>query len=443
MKESTYKKYLLTILLVVLAFNFVDRLALGLVMQDIKADLQLTDTQLGFLTGFAFAVFYSVMGIPIARWADRGNRVTIISVTAALWSIMVALCGAATSFVQLMLIRVGVAVGEAGAIPPAHSLIADHFDRAERPRAMGIYMLGIPLSAFIGYFGAGWLNELFGWRMMFVILGLPGIVLAALAWFTLQEPRNMRSATADAAKFAEPPPSMKEVFVTLWAIPTFRHMLLVFSVLFFFNTGITQWMPTFFIRSHGMQTGELGTWFTLAFGLSGFIGIYGGGALASRFAANNERLQLRIVAIIFLVMLIVRPISFLAPSTFWAFALMVPAALVIYVADGPLFAVVQTLVPDRMRAMSIAVIYLCGNLVGLGLGPLVVGALSDAYRPWAGEESLRYALVTLCPGYLWVIWQLWRASQTVTGDLDAIRVDRAATTREEVPTKLAHAEIGQ
>ena len=142
-------------------------------------------------------------------------------------------------------------------------------------------------------------------------------------------------------------------------------------------------------------------------------------------------------------MLIVRPISFLAPSAFWAFALMVPAALVIYIADGPLFAVVQTLVPDRMRAMSIAVIYLCANLVGLGLGPLVVGALSDAYRPWAGEESLRYALVTLCPGYLWAIWQLWRASQTVTGDLDAIRVERAATTREEVPTKLAHAEIGQ
>jgi MFS transporter, Spinster family, sphingosine-1-phosphate transporter len=439
MKENIYKKYLLTILLVVLAFNFVDRLALGLVMQDIKSDLNLSDTQLGLLTGFAFAVFYSVMGIPIARWADRGNRVTIIALTTALWSVMVALCGAATSFVHLLLIRIGIAVGEAGAVPPAHSLIADHFERAERPRAMGIYMLGIPLSAFIGYFGAGWLNELFGWRMMFVILGLPGVLLAALACFTLREPRRTRTVPVEMTQ----QPSMKEVFVTLWAIPTFRHMLLVFSVLFFFNTGITQWLPTFFIRSHGFETGQLGIWFTLAFGVSGFIGIYSGGAIASRYLPNNERLQLKVVAILFLAMLIVRPISFLVPSALWAFALMVPAAFVVYIADGPLFAIVQSLVPDRMRAMSIALIYLCANLIGLGLGPLVVGALSDAYRPWAGEDSLRYALVTLCPGYLWVIWQLWRASDTVTHDLDVARAGRAVAVREEVETKLAQAEAGR
>jgi MFS transporter, Spinster family, sphingosine-1-phosphate transporter len=439
MKESIYKKYLLTILLVVLAFNFVDRLALGLVMQDIKSDLNLSDTQLGLLTGFAFAVFYSVMGIPIARWADRGNRITIIALTTALWSVMVALCGAATGFAHLLLIRIGIAVGEAGAVPPAHSLIADHFDRAERPRAMGIYMLGIPLSAFIGYFGAGWLNELFGWRMMFVILGLPGLALAALTWFTLREPRCTRPVPVEMTQ----QPSMKEGFVTLWAIPTFRHMLLVFSVLFFFNSGITQWLPTFFIRSHGFETGQLGTWFTLAFGVSGCIGIYGGGALASRYLPNNERLQLRIVAILFLAMLIVRPISFLVPNALWAFALMVPAAFVVYIADGPLFAVVQSLVPDRMRAMSIALIYLCANLIGLGLGPLVVGALSDAYRPWAGEDSLRYALVTLCPGYLWVIWQLWRASHTVTHDLEVARAGRAVAAREEIETKLAHAEAGR
>jgi MFS family permease len=411
--DGTYKKYLLTLLLVILAFNFVDRLALGLVMQQIKTDLHLSDTQLGLLSGFAFAVFYAVMGIPIARWADRGNRITIITLTTALWSAMVALCGAASSFVHLLLVRVGVAVGEAGAIPPAHSLLADHFTRAERPRAMGIYMLGIPLSSFIGYFLAGWLNELYGWRMMFVLLGIPGLVLAALAWFTLKEPRRAGLAASGTALPAAAQPSMWEVLRTLWSIATFRHMLLVFSVLFFFNTGITQWLPTFFIRAHGMQTGELGTWFTLAFGLSGLVGIYSGGALASRFAPNKERLQLKVI---------LRPISFLMPGTLGSFVLMVPANLMIYLADGPLFAVVQSLVPDRMRAMSIALIYLCANLIGLGLGPLAVGALSDAYRPWAGEESLRYALVTLCPGYLWAMWHLWRASQTVTRDLELRRI---------------------
>lgn len=416
-QEGTYRAYLLTLLLIILAFNFVDRLALGLVMQQIKTDLRLSDTQLGLLTGFAFAVFYAVMGIPIARWADRGNRITIITLTTALWSAMVALCGAASSFLQLLLIRIGVAVGEAGAIPPAHSLLADNFTRAERPRAMGIYMLGIPLSSFIGYFLAGWLNQLYGWRMMFVLLGLPGVVLAMLARLTLREPRRTGFAADHGISGATAPPSMREVLVTLWRIPAFRHMLLVFSVLFFFNTGITQWLPTFFIRVHGMKTGELGTWFTLAFGLSGLVGIYSGGALASRFAPNNERLQLRVVVLLFLVLLILRPIAFLMPSTIGAFALMVPANLMIYLSDGPLFAIVQSLVPDRMRAMSIALIYLCANLIGLGLGPLAVGALSDAYQSWAGEESLRYALVTLCPGYLWAMWHLWRASQTVTRDL--------------------------
>src|SRR5580704_16172504 len=173
MERGLYKKYLLGVLLVILAFNSVDGLALGLVLQDIKVDLSLTDSQLGLLSGIAFALFYSVMGIPIARWADRGNRVTIISLTAAVWSVMVALCGMAASFTQLLLIRVGVAIGEAGCIPPAHSLIADYFGRAERPKAVAIYMLAGSLTTLIGYFVAGWLSEFYGWRAMFILLGLP------------------------------------------------------------------------------------------------------------------------------------------------------------------------------------------------------------------------------------------------------------------------------
>jgi len=193
MQEGMYRRYLLAVLLLIQAFNAVDGLTLGIVLQNIKLDLHLTDTQLGFLSGIAFALFYGVMGIPIARWADRGNRITIIATTTALWSVAVSLCGVAANFTQLLLIRVFVAVGEAGCIPPAQSLIADYFPRAERPRAIGIYMLGGSVSVVIGYTLAGWLNQLYGWRATFIMIGLPGVALAALARFTLREPRIARS----------------------------------------------------------------------------------------------------------------------------------------------------------------------------------------------------------------------------------------------------------
>src|SRR5579864_8398962 len=173
MRSNTYKNYLLVLLMAILVFNFVDRLALGVVLQDIGADLHLTDTQLGLMSGIAFAIFYSVMGVPIARWADRGNRVTIIWLTTAL-------CGLAGTFVQLLLIRIVVGVGEAGCAPAGHSLIAEHFTRAERPQATAIFALGAPLSIVIGYFMTGWLNQLYGWRVTFIFLGLPGLALAAL-----------------------------------------------------------------------------------------------------------------------------------------------------------------------------------------------------------------------------------------------------------------------
>jgi MFS family permease len=198
MKTTTYKNYLLMVLLVILAFNYVDRLALGLVLQNIKADLHLSDTQLGVLSGLAFAVFYSVMGIPIARWADRGNRVVIISITTALWSAAVALCGLAGSFWQFAAISVGVAVGEAGCIPPAHSLIADYFTRAERARALSVYSLGGPLSMLIGYFLAGWLTEMYGWRVMFMMIRV-GIV--GVAWFARASSVGNNQDSAGAADY--------------------------------------------------------------------------------------------------------------------------------------------------------------------------------------------------------------------------------------------------
>jgi MFS family permease len=438
MKEAGYKNYLLTLLLVILAFNYVDRLALGLVLQNIKTDLDLSDTQLGFLSGLAFAVFYSLMGIPIARWADRGNRVRIIWITAALWSVMVALCGMAGNFAQLLLIRVGVAVGEAGCIPPAYSLIADYFNRAERPRAVSIYLLGGPLSFVIGYFLAGWLNEMYGWRLTFIFLGLPGLALSLLAWGTLREPRNKAPNTrtriespslgeGQISALPTTPASLKVVCLTLWSNVTFRHLLLSFSIASFFASGILQWQPAFFVRSYGLKTGELGTWFAVVYGLGGLLGTFLGGELASRYAAFNERLQLKGMAIVYCCYGGLSPLVYISPNYYVAFALLGLGVVVGTATNGPLFSTIQALVPQRMQAMSIAIIYLFANLIGGGLGPFAAGALSDALRPALGEESLRYSLLALCPGYFWAGWHLWRANKSVTHDVDAMEVARGLT----------------
>lgn len=427
MSKATFRKYLLGLLMAILAANYVDRLVLGIALQDIGRDLELTDTQLGFLSGIAFAMFYAVMGIPLARWADTGNRVTLISLTACLWSMAVALCSMAGTFVQLLLIRVGVAVGEAGCVPPALSLIADYFNRAERPRAVAIYMLGGQFSYVVGYFLGGWMNEFYGWRTTFVLMGAPGIVLALLAAFTLREPRRTNLNSRPHASFTPgtlapirtpsvAAPSLKTVWRTLWSNGTFRQLLLCNAVLFFFVNGVLQWLPTFFIRSHHMQTGELGTALAVVFSIGG-LGAYLGGALASRYAAHNECLQLKAIAIAIVASAILWMTAYLSPDVYLTFALIALGVVVQSSIVGPLLATIQTLVPEAMRATAFALVYLFANLIGMGLGPLAVGILSDAFQPWAQDESIRYALLALAPGFFWVSLYAWRASRTVAGDL--------------------------
>jgi predicted MFS family arabinose efflux permease len=404
------KKYLLAVLLSVLVFNKVEHASLGVLLQSIKNDLRITDTQLGLLSGIAFTLFYAVLGIPIARWADRGNRVRILAIATALQCGALAASGLAGNFVQLLLVRVGVAVGEAGCVPTANSLIADRFTRAERPRATARYMLGYPLSAVLGYFLAGWLNGLYGWRMTFILLGLPGLALALLTYLTLQEPRRVAPPSA--------PPKVQDVCATLWRNATYRHLVFGYSLITFFGIGVVLWAPTFFIRTYGLHTAELGIWLALIWGVGGIGGAYAAGEWAFRYAANDERLQIKAISVAFGISGALAAGIFLAPNQYLAFALLTFVAAVNYGTAGPLFATIQTLVPQRMRAVAIATTYLCTNLIGMGLGPLAVGALSDALRPLVGEASLRYALLTLCPGYIWAAWHVWHASATVIPDLE-------------------------
>lgn len=424
MRKLEYKHYALVLLMIIYAANYVDRQALGLLAQDIKVDLDLSDTQLGLLTGIAFAVFYAVMGIPMARWADRGNRVTIIALTTGLWTLAVAACSFAANFVQLLLIRVGVAVGEAGAMPPANSLIPEYFSRVERPRAVAFYLLGNPISVVVGYFGAGWISELYGWRAAFLAMALPGLILAPLAWFTLREPRarKLHAAAVGAQRAAvnSAAPSLLEVFRTLWALKSFRHLLFGFSIVYFFGMGIIQWQPAFFIRSHGVSTGELGTWFALIWGAGGIAGTYLGGELATRMAPNDEARQLKGLGIMLSAYGLVSVCIYLVPSKELALAILAIAAFGNNMNAGPLFAVIQTLVAERMRAQAFAIIFFFANLIGYGFGPLLTGVMSDALRAGFGEESLRYALIAISPGYCWASWHLWQASKSVAGDIDAM-----------------------
>jgi MFS transporter, Spinster family, sphingosine-1-phosphate transporter len=418
-KEATYRNYLLIVLMVLVALSNTDGLTFGLVLQDIKRDLGLSDTQLGVLTGIAFASFYAVMGIPIARWADKGDRIALISVTQLVWGLMLAACGLASNFWQLLLIRVGVAVGEAGCIPPAHSLIAEAFPRADRARAVGIFMVAAPLSMAIGYLGAGWINELYGWRRTFMSLGLLGFASAIVAWTTLRESRRTERVKNESPS-DKSEATVWQVCLALWANKTFRRLLVGYSVVYFFGYGLAQWQPAYFIRSYSVNTGALGTALATAGGSGLLIGTLAGGAWASRFAANNERLQLRAIAVAYVLFGAISSLIYLSHHYWVALGFAGLSAVGGAATNGPLFSTIQTLIPAHMRAMSIAVVYLFANLIGMGLGPLVAGALSDALRPLAGDESLRYALLILCPGYLWGAWHLWRASESVNEDLQML-----------------------
>lgn len=430
---QAYNRYLLGLLLLILAASFLDRVALGILLQSVKAELHLSDTQLGFMSGFAFALFYSVLGLPIARWADRGDRVGIISLSAALSGVMVAMCALVGSFWQLLLVRVFVGIGEAGCVPAANSLISSHFSRAERPRAAAIYWLGTTVGLVVGYLCAGWCNDHFGWRTTFLILGVPGVLLGGIAYFTLHDPRrrtgerypDLVHPKPEASVGSSRPLPLTEVASVLWRIRSFRHLLLCLSVMNFFTYGVLQWQPTFFLRTHSLSSAELGAWFAFVYALAGFSGIYGGGAWAARYAPRDEGKQFRASALVFVALGAIAPVTYLVPSPYFAFVSMGLVSLGISAICGPFLGAIQSLVPPQMRALAIAIVYLIANLIGMGLGPLAVGVLSDALSPRFGTDALRFALVALTPGYLWCAWHFWQASKTVARDLDQIPLDDA------------------
>lgn len=383
-------RMMLWTLLVVYVFNFLDRQIVNILAEPIRRDLGLSDTQIGLMTGLAFALFYTVLGLPIARYADKPgtDRGRLIALALAVWSAMTALCGLAQNFVQLLLARIGVGVGEAGCTPAAHSLIADRVAPEKRPGAMAFYAMGIPLGSLLGMMIGGYLADTIGWRHAFMLVGAPGILLALVVMVLIKDKNRVVRA-----------PAKGEVDEGLWAAvvgllrsPAYVILLGAASASSFLSYGKATWTTIFFQRSHGMSPGEVGFWFGLWGGVAGVFGTWLGGWLANRFGSVDRR---HIVTAPAIGMALAIPIAISAYfANDWRIALlllMVPTVLnSLYY--GPVYSSAQGLVPLRHRATASALLLFGQNLIGLGLGPLFFGMLSDWLRPEFGEQSVRYVL---------------------------------------------------
>ena len=414
-------RLVLWLLLVVYIFNFLDRQIVNILAEPIARDLDLSDTQIGLMTGIAFALLYTVLGLPIARYSDRPttNRIGLIAVSLTVWSAMTALCGVAQNFYQLLLARVGVGVGEAGCTPAAHSLIADIVPKERRASALAFYALGIPIGTLLGMLIGGQLADRLGWREAFMIVGLPGVLLAGVLMLVLRDPR--RGAAMIAARAAATPPrvlSNREALTAILGSRAFVLLLAAGTAASFLGYGKTTWTTIFFQRTHGMSPGEVGFWFGLWGGVAGIAGTFLGGWLADRYGRENRRHVLTAPAI---GMALAAPLAFAAYlATDWrvALALLMLPTLLNSLYYGPCYSSVQGLVKLEARAMATAILLFCQNLIGLGLGPLFFGMLSDGVKPFAGEESVRWVLygaafMGLIPAYFF-----WRCSLRLNAELD-------------------------
>lgn len=421
--RKRYRVYALSMLMIAYVFNFVDRQILAILQEPIKLELGLSDTQLGLLTGFAFAIFYVSVGLPIARLADRGTRRNIIAISVGFWSIFTALCGLAVNYFQLLAARIGVGVGEAGCSPPAHSMISDIFPPGERATALGTYNVGISIGILIGFLSGGWLNEFFGWRVAFFAVGIPGVVLALALRLTLAEPaRGLHDHTSSTSINNTAPPTTLEVLRHLWEQRTFRHMAGATGLFGLVGFGLINWLPSFFIRSHELSTGTIGTWMALILGVGGGIGSISIGYLSDRLGRRDARWYLWAPALVIGAAIPFSIGIFLVQNSQVALLFFVLPGAVLTTYAAPFVAVIHGLVENRMRALSSAIFFLVLNLLGLGLGPVLVGSISDFLTPHAGTESLRYALLILIPlGACWGVMHSLLAARTIRTEMSGAK----------------------
>jgi MFS family permease len=406
----------LAVLFVVYVFNFIDRRLPAILLEDIKKDLGASDTVMGLLTGPAFVLFYTMAGVFIAVWADRGVRRSIIALGLAGWSAMTAISGLAQSVWHLTLCRFGVGLGEAACSPPAHSLISDYYPPSRRATALSVYSMGIYVGILLSYALGGLLGSALDWRWAFVIVGSPGLALALVVRFTVREPvRGEAEGRSDTGARA----SIREVFRFLWPLPSFRHLAIGSALNSFVSYALGIWLPAFLIRVHGMDKADVGGWLGLTFGLGGAAGVLLGGFLCDRLGARDPRWQLRVPAIATLLSFPFSVAVLLWPDRSTALALLAPAIVLHAVYLGPVFSITQGLAPLRMRALAASVLILVMNLIGYGAGPPAVGFLSDLLdrHTSLGVESIRYALLATMVLRIWAVLHFWLGSHALGGEL--------------------------
>jgi predicted MFS family arabinose efflux permease len=379
-----YPYYVLGVLFFVSMFNFIDRQLVSVLLQPIKEEFQVSDAWMGALTGAAFMLVHSILGIPIARWADRGSRRTILAIGVAVWSTMTAFSGLARHFAVLLLLRMGVGIGEAAGAPAAHSMISDYFEPRRRATALAVYAMGLYFGIMFGYIAAGWIGQYFGWRLAFVLVGAPGLLLALLLYFTVDEPT--RATTVDSHPLGE-------VVRYLFAKPAYVFLLGAASFHAAAAYCMAHWAPTFLIRVHGMSLAEAATWLGLLTGGAGAAGALVGGMLSDRLARADRRAYAWVAAFAAIGSLPFAIGFVVSESAVQALALFVPLIFLTGVYTGPLYAMNQGLAKPRMRAMAVALHLFVVSILGGGVGPWLVGLLNDSFRAEYGEMGIRHSLV--------------------------------------------------
>jgi MFS family permease len=427
--STGYRYYVLGVLFLTYAVNVMDRGVLGVLLESIKHEFSLNDLQIGFLSSLPFAFFYATLGVPIAALADRTVRRNVLAACCALWSVATAACGMAVNFSTLLVGRALTGVGEAGGTPPSHSLISDYFSRATRATALSIYALGVPLGTMLGNFIAGRGNDHYGWRTTFILAGVPGLVIALVVWLTVREPpRGMAELGARTTKVAAPP--VREGLKFLWSYPSFRHMCVaagLHSVVWYAGSQLN---GSFFRRVHEMSAQEAGDRLAL-FAALGAIGTFLGGLLADRLATqkNDRRWYMWVPGIATLVMVPFQFTSYLSGDLDVVIPSFVFMTILASMFFGPSFAVSQMLGTLRTRALATSILLFVQTFVGLGLGPLVAGALSNSMASSFGEAtSLRYALVIVGIANIWATAHYMIGARTIRQNVAATE----AINRSEV-----------